>query len=156
MTTIAYTNGILACDSCWNYNSTQTTSKTKIRRLASGALYGSAGDGDDRAMIALLDQIKLPARLPMPAELAAIRTDVTAILVLPRGRVFMVLAEALDLIETNFKGAVWEANRGFAAVGSGADVALGAMRAGKTAKEAVHIACEFDINSRPPVHVLEL
>lgn len=135
---------------------TQTTSKTKIRRLFSGALYGSAGDADDRALVALLDQIKLPAKLPMPADLAAVRCDLNALLILPRGRVYIISVNALDPHESNFKGAIWEANRGYAAVGSGSDLAIGAMYAGASARQAVEIACKFDINSRPPVHVLAL
>ena len=37
-----------------------------------------------------------------------------------------------------------------------ADVQLRAMAAGKDARHAVGIACRFDINSRLPVHSLEL
>lgn len=42
----------------------------------------------------------------------------------------------------------------FWAAGSGADYAMGAMAAGKDAKEAVEIACRFDINCGLGVDVL--
>lgn len=156
MTTIAYCAGQMACDSCWNWNSTQTTSMTKIQRLSSGALFGGAGDSDDRAIIALLDKIKLAAKMPTAADLAATRCDINAVFVLPRGGVYIVSCESLDVNEINFKGTIWPANRGYAACGTGADLAIGAMAAGKSAREAVAIACKWDINSRPPVHVLRL
>lgn len=129
---------------------------TKIRRLSSGALFGSAGDADERPIIALLDKIRNPAKLPLPLELAATRCDTNAIIVFPNGAVYIVVSEALDVLESNFKGAVWKANRGYVACGTGADLATGAMAAGKSARDAVAIACKFDINSRLPVHVLGL
>ncbi len=39
----------------------------------------------------------------------------------------------------------------YAAIGSGADYALGAMLAGKSPKQAVEIACRLDESSGPPV-----
>ena len=44
----------------------------------------------------------------------------------------------------------------FAASGSGADVALAAMRLGKTPGEAVALACEIDLHTGPPVTVERL
>jgi ATP-dependent protease HslVU (ClpYQ) peptidase subunit len=43
------------------------------------------------------------------------------------------------------------------AIGTGAHAALAAMRCGKTAEEAVEIACDIDTNSGPPVqtHMLK-
>lgn len=39
----------------------------------------------------------------------------------------------------------------YAAIGSGADFALGAMLAGKSPKQAVEIACKLDEGSGPPI-----
>ena len=51
-----------------------------------------------------------------------------------------------------FEGGSWYLNEGpFAAIGSGADSALGALHAGATAKQAVEISCLVDRNSGPPV-----
>lgn len=44
----------------------------------------------------------------------------------------------------------------FHALGSGAELALGAMAAGATAEQAVIIACQFDACSRLPIDVMAL
>lgn len=41
----------------------------------------------------------------------------------------------------------------FAAIGSGGDIALAAMRLGKSPAEAVALACEIDLHTGPPVVV---
>jgi hypothetical protein len=51
---------------------------------------------------------------------------------------------------------LWEINGPFAAVGSGGDAALVAMDCGKSARDAVRVACKYDPNSRPPVHLVAL
>jgi len=155
MTTCAYKDGILATDSCWTFGDTQTTSLIKVRRLASGALLGGAGDNDDRSVVTLLDKVKTFEKLPSKADLAATRCCFVGLLVLPRGKVVMIDIEPIEGY-THFDAQVWEANRGIAAIGSGSRYALGAMAAGKSAKDAVAIACRFDINSRPPVHTMAL
>jgi ATP-dependent protease HslVU (ClpYQ) peptidase subunit len=139
----------MACDSCWNNDGLRTSSLIKIRRLSSGALYGGAGDADDRTLVALLDKVKTFERLPSREDLSDIMGDFAAILVLPQGKIVM--------IEKDKKGGeVWEANRGMMAIGSGGEIAIGAMASGKSAREAVAIACDWDINSKGPVHELEL
>jgi hypothetical protein len=45
---------------------------------------------------------------------------------------------------------------GFHAVGSGRDFALSAMRLGRTAREAIELACEFDVFTGGPITVLDL
>lgn len=154
MTTIAYKDGVMACDSCWASNSVQTTSLTKIQRLSSSALIGTAGDGDVRAVLALLDKIKSPDKLPTRFDLAATRCDFDAILVFLTGQVWHISIGRVG--KGDYEGQVWPANRGIAAVGSGSELAIGAMAAGKSARDAVNIACKFDINSRRPVHVVAL
>ena len=139
----------MACDSCWNHNRIQTSSLTKIQRLSSGALYGGAGDGDDRTLVALLDKARTYERLPPREDLADIAGDFDSLLVFPNGTMVMLTKNSEDT-------QVWLANRGVAAIGSGRDLAIGAMAAGKSAREAVAIACAWDMNSRLPVHTLEL
>lgn len=153
MTTIAFDGKTMACDSCWANFGTQTTSMTKIERLASGALLGGAGDSDIRSLIALIDKIKTPDKLPSRHDLSALKSDFHVLLAFPRGQVVHIASGGE---EGRYDAQIWPANRGIAAAGSGADVALGAMAAGKTAREAVAIACRFDINSRLPVHTMAL
>lgn len=145
----------MACDSCWASNSLQTTSANKIIRLSSGALLGSAGDGDDREIVAMLDRIRSPEKLPSRAVLAATKCDFAGIIVFRTGQVWLITI-GKEGTSHDFDAQVWPANRGIAAAGSGDELAIGAMAAGAAAREAVTIACNWDINSRGPVHVVQL
>lgn len=157
MTTIAFKSGLMACDSCHSTaGGLIVISNIKIQRLASGALLGGAGDGDDRAVVELLDAIKNPVNLPSRKDLEATRTDYTGLLVFPNGRVFQIdIEQPKD--KQDFVAAVEEIiGRNFAAVGSGHEIAIGAMAAGASAADAVAIACDWDTGSRLPVHVVGL
>jgi hypothetical protein len=159
MTTVAYKDGLMACDSCWTCDDVVDTLTSKIVRLSSGALLGQAGDNDARAVERLLDKVKTPAGLPSRDDILKIRLDYMGLLVLPRGRIFKVSmthsSEANWNAEFKDDVGVWEIG-GFAAIGSGRLLAIGAMAAGKSAQEAVRIACRYDINSRPPVYTVKL
>lgn len=164
MTVIAYRSGIMACDSCWATNGTQNVSAIKIVRLSSGALLGSAGDNDCRAIYELLDKIKTPKRLPSRAELAATHIEYDGLLAFPKGGVWQIStgkhndAGYPDDEEADF--GCWQATTmgGYAAVGCGADYALSAMDAGPhvSARRAVEIACRRNVYCRLPVHVVKL
>lgn len=160
MTTIAYRDGVMACDGRWAYNDMIDTRQTKIKRLKSGALLGSAGDNDSREIEALLQNVKIPSKLPARSTLMAIRCDYSGLLVLPRGGVYKVSATHVseahwdkDLDEDI---GIWEISLPFSAVGSGKEFAMGAMASGKTAIDAVRIAASLDINSGPPYYQYEL
>lgn len=156
MTTIAYCNGVMACDSCWTGDDgdLQEVSHTKITRLQSGGLLGQSGANDARELEALLDKVKDVKNLPSRKDLIDIRLDFAGILVLPSGLVYKVVTVA-DRRDGGDAG-IWPCNRGMIACGSGGHLALGFMGAGGSPKDAVNFACKWDINSRPPVHVVEL
>lgn len=168
MTVIAYRAGIMACDSCWASCGTQTVSAIKIVRLSSGALLGSAGDNDSRAMYALLGKIKSPGKLPSRAELATTKLDYEGLIAFPKGGVYMISTGRHD--ETGYPlgddgsaasdadYGVWPATTmgGYAAAGCGGNLALAAMDAGANAREAVRIACRRDVHCRLPIHVMRL
>lgn len=156
MTTIAYHRGEMACDSAWNVNGTFVTSMTKIDRLSSGALLGAAGDSDIRDLIRLLNPVRTADRLPGRFELAALRCNVHAILVLKNGDVYQIGIHPPDEDDPNWSAEIYPVNKGGAAVGSGSEIAIGAMDAGRSAAEAVRIACGRDTQSRLPVHVVPL
>lgn len=166
MTIIAWRAGVMACDSCWTYGSTQTVSLIKIKRLSSGALLGQAGDNDCRALEEMLDKIKDPRKLPSKTELARTKDDFMGLLALPKGGVWVLANGPVDeagwpvsnSYDEREEVGVWPAATmgGYAACGSGADHALAAMDAGATARQAVEIACKRNINCRPPVHVRKL
>lgn len=162
MTVIAYRGGIMACDSCWTYGDTQTVSHIKIKRLKSGALLGSAGDNDSRALETLLDGVKVPDKLPTREQLAATRVEFMGLLALPRGGVYVISTGKHDdagyPVDDDDDFGVWPATTigGFAAVGSGSEAALAAMHAKASAREACEIACKMNVNCRGPIHIMRL
>jgi hypothetical protein len=156
MTTIAYKAGLMACDSCWTGDDMHGMSQSKIIRLSSGALLGGSGDNDSREIHALLDKVKSAKQLPTRTQLAALRASFSGLLVLPNGSIFKISADFGEK-EPGSDYGIWPVGRrGIAAAGSGGHLAIGAMAAGKSALEAVAIACAWDINSRLPVHSLAL
>jgi ATP-dependent protease HslVU (ClpYQ) peptidase subunit len=156
MTVITYRHGIMACDSCWaTSEGLQEISLTKIRRLKSGALLGGAGEGDSRDVELLLENVKHEKDLPLRSKLQELRLDWTGLLVLPNGHIFTVAtSDTPDKKDAEIGVCVF--NRGFAAVGTGAEIAIGAMAAGKTAYEAARIVCDWDIHCRAPIHAVAL
>lgn len=146
----------MACDSAWTDSSgTFSTSLTKIIRLPSGALLGGAGDNDDRAVVKLLEKVKTFAQLPTSKELAATEVDYSGLIAFQSGTVAQIVINSPDK-NIHWTAGVWPINVGGAAVGSGREIAIGAMDAGVSAKRAVEIACRRDPNSRGPVHVVTL
>lgn len=162
MTVITYRNGAMCCDSCWTYGNTQTVSHIKIKRLSSGALLGGSGDNDGRAIEALLDKVKKPSQLPSREALTATKDSGMFLLAIPRQGVWVLSCGKVDeqgyATDDDEDYGVWPGATmgGYAAIGSGADVALGAMDAGASAYRAVEIACRRDINCRLPVHQIAL
>ncbi len=154
MTTIACKNGVMACDSCWtDSNWLVGTSKNKITKLKSGALLGEAGDNDSRAVVKLLQGVKSFAQMPPALDLAACAVDYAAIILFSTGEMAQVSIDRHGSEGSMaYVANAWPVNRGMSAVGSGAAVAIGAMAAGKTASQAVAIACAWDPNSKLPVH----
>src|SRR5712664_2443197 len=155
MTTIAYTKGIMACDSCWTLGDVQVTSLSKIARLSSGSLLGQAGDNDAREMEYFLDKVKTVRSLPTRKALFELRLDYSGMFVLPTGQIFRVTCRE-DPLDYKDEVGFTPISRKFAACGSGNEFAHGAMMAGASAHEAVQIAAAFDINTRGPFHKVAL
>lgn len=161
----------MACDSCWDYNGTQVVSAIKLHRLSSGALLGSAGDNDNRAIVELLDKIKDPKKLPSRAALAETKVEFMGLLAFPKGGVWVISSAATDVngwvgrdeyaSGSEEDAGVWPATTmgGYAAVGSGGDYALAAMDAHHSisAARAVEVACKRAAGGvRPPVWAWKL
>lgn len=72
--------------------------------------------------------------------------DFSALLVHPDGAVFQLGGSGLQV----------PIHAPFYALGSGREIALGAMAAGADPERAVQIACRLDGASREPVHVMRL
>lgn len=153
MTTIACKDRTMACDSCWtDSNWLVGTSRNKIIKLKSGALLGEAGDNDTRAVVKLLQGVKNFGQLPTARELAECAVDYTAIILFPSGEMAQISIERHAESSMSYVANAWPVNRGMSSVGTGAAVAIGAMASGKTASQAVAIACSWDPNSKMPVH----
>lgn len=155
MTTIAYRDGIMASDSrCADEQDMHLTNCQKMYTLKNGSTLGTAGDDDARPLMKLLGRKQLPSR----KKLAQTEVDFKGILVLPDLSVYIVEVgrkeEEPGLGE--WYGMLSEITDTICAVGTGSQFAYGAMEAGKTAAEAVEIACKRDINSALPVQELEI
>ena len=161
MTVIAYKDGHIACDSCWSDDGLLFSSATKIIRLPHDKLYGASGDSDDRALLDLVRGASTPHELPSRQQLEELNTDMSALVIfynkhiIYRGipRVFI-----LDCVKNSDKyepSGVTEVNLPFTAIGSGRQIAIGAMAAGASAVAAVHLACDWNVYCRPPVHSLK-
>jgi hypothetical protein len=151
MTVIAYRKGVMAGDSCWSEKDGFICNvQNKLVRLASGAIYGGAGATDDRALRKLLQNVVSPDRLPDLATLSdPDYGDVECLLVLPDHSVWT--------IGGGEKGyGVCPVKVSYCAIGSGRDLAIGAMAQGATAAAAVKLACQWHVHCRPPVHTLKL
>lgn len=160
MTTIAYRDGIMACDSCWALNGALIDNlANKIIRLKSGALFGLCGSNDVRPIIRMLENVKTEKQMPSYEDLAAVRISGMYLLALPNRRVykFQTTALAADSWEEETQDiGMWRIELPFVAIGSGSEIAIGAMAHGASAQQAVRAACRFDINSRLPVHTHKL
>jgi hypothetical protein len=146
---------MMACDSAWaDEDGMVMTRRTKITRLASGALLGEAGDDDSRHVQALFAHAKTPRSLPTRKQLADLALDYDAVLVLPKGKVYNV-SISHDKAK-GWLGSLFEVTEGYHAVGAGAAHALTAMDCNRSAKEAVNLAIKRNIHCRIPIHVVPL
>ena len=117
---------------------------TKIRRIASGEILAGTGDWDSFAMVAKwYEDGADPAKWP---ACQADKENWSRLIVAgPTGVKFYERQPVFTLIEDEFMA--W---------GSGRDYAMGAMRKGATAAEAVEIAMEFDNGCGLGVDAMEI
>lgn len=159
MTIVAWDGHILAADSQLNDEKDMRLGRCrKIFRLKNKALLGTAGDGDDRDMRALLAK-STPRRLPTRDQLAATKTDFHGILVFPKGQAFFIACEFGKKDEDGtdeWIGEVLAITDRVFAVGHGKYLAYGALDAGKNAIETVRIVCGRDTTCALPVQYEKL
>lgn len=140
MTTIAYRDTIMACDSQVTASETRYAKAKKIRKLADGSLLGVCGDWP--AAYRLLTGVREDGTVP-PSLLEATK-GATGLLVRTDHSTWG--------IEGGTNGGLYPVSGPFLSDGSGFVIALAAMMGGADAKRAVAIACELDVNSSGPVH----
>lgn len=156
MTVIAYSSRhrIMATDSRLSDSNSGAivTSCQKLFRLKSGALLGLCGEADDRNVVALLDTATFK-KMPTRGQLAELKNDFAGILVFPTGQIFTVEAEFREYSSSqgDWAGEVTQILDKYVALGSGAELALGAMEHGATPIEAVRIACRRNAFCALPV-----
>lgn len=141
MTTIATDGDFMACDGLGTvYDIVVADAVVKIRRLEDGSLFGLAGSNHTLDMVAawvLDEQGDLPTDLD----------EWTALRLMPNGEV--------RLYSSNGPRG-WTTVSVPAAIGTGREVALGAMLGGALPEDAVKIACLRDVYSGGLVTALAL
>lgn len=162
MTVIAYSrrHRMMASDSrCANDNrDMHLTNCTKVSVLKNGALYGSAGEADDRDLIALLERSSA-RRMPRRTELAELKLDAKALVVFRGGHIFRVSCDFVELGDRSpgyWNPEVLPIRDTMIAIGSGAEYAYGAMTVGADPKRAVWAACKRDLLCALPVQSVRL
>jgi ATP-dependent protease HslVU (ClpYQ) peptidase subunit len=140
MTTIAYKDGVLAADSrITRGNVVSAGGYNKLRVLDDGSVVGGAGHTAN--IVAFGDWLNDGKQGSAPEM-----SDGTVVVHLQNdGRLFEYWGE--QGIEFTGPYEAW---------GSGYQFALAAMYLGKSAKEAVEVACAIDSNSGLPVHTVQL
>lgn len=135
MTTIAVKAGVMAADSRMTFGDRASRCDKLYRRA--GAIIGVAGD----ASPALLFVDWYGTGRPRPELFVTGEAEFYALVLDDRGRIFLFdkWCKGERIRESSY------------AIGSGADLAVGAMDAGKSAIAAVKIACKRDVNSGLPV-----
>ncbi len=141
MTTIAWDGKTLAADRRVNFSGISDAQTTKIVKTDKG-LCGAAG------ITSLCSAFKRWFEAGEEGEHPSLKVDneiSTAVIIRPDGRMFLYDSYGWSEIYAKHY-----------AMGSGWEIAIGAMKAGKTAEEAVLIAAKLDGNTGDEVDVLEL
>lgn len=143
MTTVAYKAPILASDSAINQNDVAIGNAQKIFKLKNGALVGFAGDlHESEELLDILKQTVSPSRVRLRRF-----KNVEAIVVRPDGTVWQIGCE-------NGKASHVQIEAQYHAIGSGRDLALGALADGATAPRAIKAAAKHDMHTQLPIQEL--
>lgn len=131
MTTCAWDGKSLAADSRGTSAGCPFIN-TKAYRLKDGRLYAGSGDAQDCTAVRLW--------LESGGEKPTVKDFVA-----------MVIGADGSIWRYEDKLVPFQINQPFHAIGSGRDYALAAMHMGKTAREAVELACVYDVYTGPPI-----
>jgi 20S proteasome alpha/beta subunit len=147
MTIVAYKDGVIAADTLVCEQTLKVGHTTKITALAGGGVAGAAGE------FALAQRFLTWAAQHNTCELR--RFDIgenvdgfVGLIVTPNEY------RMGEVVRYDFRGNPARIFAPFAAIGSGTDMAFGAMAAGATAKEAVAIAIQYDPYCGGDIHSL--
>ena len=130
MTTIAYKDGLFCADSLMaNHVELLVTTSPKIHKIKDGWLGGCGNPRDVQKLLHLLESIETEKMNVIWSD-----TGFTGMEVTNTGEIYLWNSELVPV----------QIKHKFYAVGSGADLAMGAMEYGATAYEAVKIASKYD------------
>lgn len=141
MTTIVYSQGILATDSACSAGGTMIGTLRKMARNAQGYLVATAGA--TLSCAAVMRWVEHGMDEPGPS---IDDDEFSALLIRPDGTVCLLGGDGIQV----------PIDAPYHVLGSGRDIALGALAMGASAENAVQIACRFDTASREPVQVMRL
>lgn len=139
MTVIAIRDGIVAADSQLSQNGRLVASMRKVVRLKTGHIAGAGGRAD--GIGAFLQWAEQGGEFPNVGD-----EDIDA---------FITTDDPCAITCYERHAMAYTVTGPFFAFGSGQPVALGAMAAGASAEEAVHIACRYAHGCGGEVVVME-
>ena len=133
MTTIAYRDGVLAADSLLTDGNLICGSVSKLATSKHGAIGGAVGRLERTLeFLRWLETFDVDRRNP---DVAPVAEGADGLIISPKERIFLWTGgKQLVVLDAPF-----------AAIGSGAKVAMGAMAAGATAEQALRICRDYDI-----------
>jgi 20S proteasome alpha/beta subunit len=138
MTTIAYKGGVMAADSLATCNGMRDSMALKVRRVGP-LLIGGAGTAATCERFVDWVRKGMHGLSPWDGN--------------EGGNSFIVLPD--DTIVVFGQSGPWRVKSDFYAMGSGEQIALGAMAHGATAEQAVEHAIRFDIHSGGPIRTVK-
>lgn len=131
MTTIAYRAGIIASDTVQTFNSMRFGTMQKIARRRDGTLVGAAGNASYVKTLIKWANSAAKGNPPLPPNDGG-----TGLIITPKGVIRLVDDDGISEVEAEY-----------VAIGSGGEIALGAMAYGASAEEAVKISIKHDCHS---------
>jgi 20S proteasome alpha/beta subunit len=142
VTTIVYRDGVMAADSLICDGGIRVGTVRKITRSADGGLVSACGNLNE--MVRFQDWaargFPADARPEMRAE------DFEAVVAHPDGRIFWYDKDLLGM----------EMKQPYYAIGSGFELAMGALWMGASAEQAIRCATELDVHSGGDIQVERL
>lgn len=138
MTTIAYRDGVMAADTALTHNGVWEGKSVKIGTTSDGRVVGIAGAPG--MMKPFIDWLQFGGDAP-----AYDRDDHFFAIV--------AYADGAASLYDRFMSEI-KMSEPFHAIGSGKEIAIGAMAAGASAEDAVRIACIYDAYSAEPVRTV--
>ena len=151
VTTIAYRSGVIAADSRETWSSDEGGTSVALceklfrKRVGKREVIIATSGGSYLGMVFVDWFGDIPREPPSILRDAHLDEDFT-VLVLDRGKVYTAnhLCRLVEVIEP------------FIAIGSGRKAAMAAMHCGRSAREAVAIACKVDPYTAPPIKTMAM